>query len=73
MPSTPIPFCPTKYFQPLVNPGAPGGDTPPDKVLNLTFGIGSANADIWVSSVPLIDEITVDPYSLFEDFQRHPI
>ncbi|KIJ45892.1 multicopper oxidase [Sphaerobolus stellatus SS14] len=33
-------------LSPLVNPGAPGGSTPPDVALNLTFGIGSANGDV---------------------------
>ncbi|GJJ10707.1 hypothetical protein Clacol_004934 [Clathrus columnatus] len=33
---------------PLINPGAPGGSSPPDQVFNFTFGTNTSNGDVWL-------------------------
>lgn len=67
-------------IQPLVNPGAPGGSSPPDKVFNFTFGAGSTNGAIWVNGVlhlpPVLQLIsnTADQWcSIFASFRPDPL
>ncbi|GJJ10747.1 hypothetical protein Clacol_004974 [Clathrus columnatus] len=33
--------------QPLINPGAYGGSSPPDQLFNFTFGTNASNGDLW--------------------------